>query len=41
MILDPAQPGTVLACASVPILSPETHDETGGTAPNVFPTATE
>ncbi len=42
MILDPADPSTVLARTSEPILSPETAEETGGVVPNVvFPTATE
>jgi predicted GH43/DUF377 family glycosyl hydrolase len=42
MILDPADPGRVLARSAEPILSPQTADERDGTVPNVvFPTAIE
>ncbi len=42
MILDPADPGRVLARTAEPILSPQTADERDGTVPNVvFPTAIE
>jgi predicted GH43/DUF377 family glycosyl hydrolase len=42
MILDAADPATVLARTPEPLLSPETADETTGAVPNVvFPTATE
>ncbi|TYC22788.1 glycosidase [Micromonospora sp. MP36] len=42
MLLDPADPGRVLARTAEPILVPETEDERSGTVPNVvFPTAIE
>lgn len=42
MILDAADPSTVLARTSEPILAPETEAETSGIVPNVvFPTAIE
>ncbi|HEX7744537.1 MAG TPA: hypothetical protein VF462_04665 [Micromonosporaceae bacterium] len=42
MLLDPADPGRVLARTAEPILVPETEDEHRGTVPNVvFPTAIE
>ena len=42
MLLDPADPGRVLARTAEPILSPETGDERDGIVPNVvFPTAIE
>lgn len=42
MLLDPADPGRVLARTAEPILSPETADERDGIVPNVvFPTAIE
>lgn len=42
MLLDPADPGSVLARTPEPILSPETDAERRGTVPNVvFPTAIE
>ena len=42
MILDATDPSKVLARTSVPILAPETADETAGIVPNVvFPTAIE
>ena len=42
MILDPADPGCVLARTAEPLLSPQTADELSGTVPNVvFPTAIE
>jgi predicted GH43/DUF377 family glycosyl hydrolase len=42
MLLDPADPGRVLARTAEPILVPETGDERSGTVPNVvFPTAIE
>lgn len=42
MLLDPADPGRVLARTAEPLLSPETADERDGIVPNVvFPTAIE
>ena len=42
MLLDPADPGTVLARTSSPVLEPLAREEREGTAPNVvFPTAIE
>jgi predicted GH43/DUF377 family glycosyl hydrolase len=42
MLLDPADPGRVLARTAEPILVPETEDEQSGTVPHVvFPTAIE
>ncbi|MGN9779696.1 glycoside hydrolase family 130 protein [Micromonospora sp. H33] len=42
MLLDPSDPGRVLARTAEPILVPETEDERSGTVPNVvFPTAIE
>jgi predicted GH43/DUF377 family glycosyl hydrolase len=42
MLLDPADPGRVLARTAEPILVPQTADEQSGTVPNVvFPTAIE
>ncbi|MEH0825395.1 MULTISPECIES: glycoside hydrolase family 130 protein [unclassified Micromonospora] len=42
MLLDPADPGRVLARTAEPVLVPETEDERSGTVPNVvFPTAIE
>ncbi|MGH3377379.1 MAG: glycoside hydrolase family 130 protein [Actinoallomurus sp.] len=42
MLLDPADPGKVLARTSEPLMSPETDDEREGLVPNVvFPTAIE
>lgn len=42
MLLDPADPGRVLARTAEPILVPETEDEHHGAVPNVvFPTAIE
>ncbi|HEY0699926.1 MAG TPA: hypothetical protein VGD43_19210 [Micromonospora sp.] len=42
MLLDPADPGRVLARTAEPILVPETEEERSGTVPNVvFPTAIE
>lgn len=42
MILDPADPGRVLARTAEPIFTPETEDEKSGTVPYVvFPTAIE
>ncbi|MEV6491516.1 hypothetical protein AB0M20_23315 [Actinoplanes sp. NPDC051633] len=42
MLLDPADPGHVLARTAEPIFVPETEDEHRGTVPNVvFPTAIE
>jgi predicted GH43/DUF377 family glycosyl hydrolase len=42
MLLDPADPGHVLARTAEPIFSPETEDERQGTVPKVvFPTAIE
>ncbi len=42
MLLDPADPGRLLARTAEPILSPETDDERDGIVPNVvFPTAIE
>ncbi|WP_328468665.1 hypothetical protein OHA21_52385 [Actinoplanes sp. NBC_00393] len=42
MLLDPGDPGRVLARTAEPILAPQTEDEHHGTVPNVvFPTAIE
>ncbi|MDI5972760.1 glycosidase [Streptomyces sp. SL13] len=42
MILDPADPGRVLARSTEPLMAPSTEQETNGTVPNVvFPTAIE
>jgi len=42
MLLDPGDPGQVLARTSVPLLKPESREERDGTVPNVvFPTAVE
>ncbi|WP_433383784.1 glycoside hydrolase family 130 protein [Actinoplanes sp. CA-142083] len=42
MLLDPADPGRVLARTAEPLFVPETQDEQSGTVPNVvFPTAIE
>ncbi|WP_351231297.1 glycosidase [Streptomyces sp. NPDC002133] len=42
MILDPADPATVLSRTSEPLMAPETEEERSGTVPNVvFPTAIE
>ncbi|MFE0351792.1 glycoside hydrolase family 130 protein [Streptomyces griseoluteus] len=42
MILDPADPGRVIARTSEPLMAPETEEERSGTVPNVvFPTAIE
>jgi beta-1,2-mannobiose phosphorylase / 1,2-beta-oligomannan phosphorylase len=42
MLLDPTDPGTVLARTSTPLLTPETPEERNGLVPNVvFPTAIE
>jgi len=42
MLLDPADPGRVMARTSAPLLAPETEAERAGTVPNVvFPTAIE
>lgn len=42
MILDPNDPGRVLARTSEPLMAPETEEERSGTVPNVvFPTAIE
>jgi predicted GH43/DUF377 family glycosyl hydrolase len=42
MILDPADPATVLSRTTEPLMAPETEEERSGTVPNVvFPTAIE
>ena len=42
MLLDPDDPGTVLARTAVPLLEPEIPRRASGTVPNVvFPTAIE